>query len=241
MLWNKLRRSGQKGLAETLKRSRYALWKNPENLTKKQKEKLSFIEKANKPLYRAYLMKEQLREVFKLKGAPGVKLLDEWCAWAQRSRLEPFVKLAQSIRAHRKSIVAALEHGLSNARVESANTKLRLITRLAFWFHSSGPMIALAMLRLGGLCPPSYLDEGDPRIRQETQKKLPSYASARADHVAVDRWRPDVDREVVSTIDATDRGDPGQATGEDQPFERLAKVEGGRLLVAREPETAHVS
>lgn len=152
-VWNDLRRGGQTELAQSLKRSRYALWKNPENLTEKQSAKLALIEKVNKPLYRAYLLKEQLREVFKLKGKRGVKLLDKWCAWARRSRLRPFIDLAASIRDHRDGIVAALEHGLSNARVEAANTKLRLITRLAFGFHSAAPMIALAMLRLGGLCP----------------------------------------------------------------------------------------
>lgn len=152
-VWNDLRKSGQTELALSLKRSRYALWKNPENLTEKQGAKLALIEKVNKPLYRAYLLKEQLREVFKLKGPRGVKLLDKWCAWARRSRLRPFIDLAASIRDHKDGIVAALVHGLSNARVESANTKLRLITRLSFGFHSSAPMIALAMLRLGGLCP----------------------------------------------------------------------------------------
>lgn len=51
-------------------------------------------------------------------------------------------------------IEAALTHGLSNARVESVNTKLRLLTRIAFGFRSPDALIALAMLDLGGLCPP---------------------------------------------------------------------------------------
>ena len=48
----------------SLQRSRYALWKHPENLTEKQGAKLALIEKVNKPLYRAYLLKEQLSDVF---------------------------------------------------------------------------------------------------------------------------------------------------------------------------------
>lgn len=153
-VWNDLRRSGQSKLAESLKRSRYALWKNPENLTEKQGAKLAQIAQVNKPLYRAYLLKEQLREVFKLKGVPGIVLLDKWRAWARRSKIPPFVELAKSIANHRAGIVATLAEGLTNARVEAMNTKLRLITRVAFGFHSPEPMIALAMLRLGGLCPP---------------------------------------------------------------------------------------
>lgn len=42
----------------------------------------------------------------------------------------------------------------ANARLEGDNTKLKLLTRLAYGFHSHKPLIALAMMKLGGLCPP---------------------------------------------------------------------------------------
>lgn len=153
-VWNELRRSGQKERAQTLKGSRWALWKNPEDLTTRQRESLARIERDNRPLFRAYLLKEHLRDVFKHEGQRAVNMLDYFAGWASRSRLKPFVKLARSIRERRDSIVAALTLGLSNARIEAANTKLRLLTRLAFGFHSHGPLIALAMMKLGGLCPP---------------------------------------------------------------------------------------
>lgn len=51
-------------------------------------------------------------------------------------------------------ITAALAFGLSNARVEATNTRIRLIARRAFGFHSPEALIALALLSLGGLCPP---------------------------------------------------------------------------------------
>jgi transposase len=38
----------------------------------------------------------------------------------------------------------------SNGRIESVNTKIRLITRIAFGFRSPQALIALAMLNLGG-------------------------------------------------------------------------------------------
>jgi len=80
--------------------------------------------------------------------------LQSFVAMAARSGLAPFIKLASRIRSHQAGINAALVHGLSNARVESANNKLRLLTRLAFGFHSPAPLISLALLKLGGLCPP---------------------------------------------------------------------------------------
>ena len=71
---------------------------------------------------------------------------------APASALAP--RPAGAIRANRDGIDAAVVFGLSNARLESSNTKLKLLTRLAFGFHSHAPLIALAMLKMGGLCPP---------------------------------------------------------------------------------------
>lgn len=153
-VWNAARKGGQKAAAKELKNARYALWKNPADLTERQAAKLASIAETNKRLYRAYLLKEQLRQVFALKGAEGIALLDAWLKWARRCRIPSFVKLAKSITEHRAGIEAALTHGLSNARVESVNTKLRLLTRIAFGFRSSEALVALAMLDLGGLCPP---------------------------------------------------------------------------------------
>jgi transposase len=153
-VWNEARRAGHDQLARRLKGARYALWKNPENLTGRQKAKLAEVQQTNRRLYRAYLLKEQLRQIYRLEPGPAIALLDAWIAWARRCRLPSYVKLAKTITAQRAGIVAAIEHGLSNARVEAINTQIRLITRRAFGFHSADALIALAMLTLAGLCPP---------------------------------------------------------------------------------------
>lgn len=145
------RRAGRaSGLAKDLKGARWALWKNPEDLTVNQSAQLEWIVKTNPRLYRAYLLKEGLRTVFKLPLKQATEALDRWLSWARRCRIPAFVKLAKSITNHRASILAAIEHGLSNGRIESVNTKIRLITRVAFGFKSPDALIALAMLNLGG-------------------------------------------------------------------------------------------
>jgi transposase len=145
----------EEGDAHPLKGARYALWKNPDDLTERQQAKLADIARTNKRLYRAYLLKEQLRMVFHQDTAEdAIALLDAWLAWASRSQIPAFVKLARTIRTHKTRIHAALTHGLSNARVESMNQKLRLIMRRAFGFRSIDALIGLAMLAHGGLCPP---------------------------------------------------------------------------------------
>ena len=153
-VWNEARRQGQTQLAKELKGARFALWKNAKNLTERQQLKLARVQQLNQRLYRAYLLSQQLREIYRVGLADAIALLDAWLAWARRSRLAPFVKLARTITEQRPGIEAAVRHGLSNARVEQVNTQLRLITRRAFGFHSPHAAIALAMLSLGGLCPP---------------------------------------------------------------------------------------
>jgi transposase len=148
------RRAGRAtGTARALKHARYALWKNPENLTDRQAEKLAWIAKTDPRLHRAYLLKEGLRHVFAVKGEQGKQALDRWISWARRCRIPAFVELARKIVKHRPAIDAALEHDLSNALIESTNTKIRLLTRVAFGFRSPEALIALAMLSLGGYRP----------------------------------------------------------------------------------------
>jgi transposase len=174
--WNAARRAGQTkgkgyrnrvatGDARRFKYARYALWKNPENLTDRQREKLAWIAKTDPRLHRAYLLKEGLRYVFAVKSEAGKQALDRWLSWARRCRIPAFVHLAKRISAVRPHIDAALEHGLSNALIESVNTKIRLITRVAFGFRSATALIALVMLSLGGHRPvlPGRID---PRIGQ---------------------------------------------------------------------------
>ena len=156
-VWNEARktaptnyRGDARGDAKKLKGSRWALWKNPEDLTDRQSDKLDWIAKATPKLWRAYLLKEGLRVIFKLSLQDARAALARWLAWAQRSRIGPFVELGRTIRSHRDAILSSIEHGLSNGPVESVNTKIRLMTRIAYGFKSAQSLISLAMLTLGG-------------------------------------------------------------------------------------------
>jgi transposase len=165
-VWNEARRAGDASGARWLKGARWALWKRPERLTERQQAKLQTIEHINRRLYRAYLLKEQLRVVFHEPDTDAaVALLDAWLSWAHRCRITSFVKLAKTIKEHYQGIVATLTHRLSNARIEAINTTLRLICRRAYGFHSAQALIALAMLTVGGLRPSLPGRTTNPRIR----------------------------------------------------------------------------
>jgi len=153
-VWNEARRAGEVALAKELKGARFALWKNPQNLTPRQQLKLAHIQQINQRLYRAYLLKEHLRQIYRVDPGDAAGVLNAWLKWAWRCRLAPFVRLARTIRDQRPGIEAALRNQLSNARTEQINTQIRLITRRGFGYHSQQAVIALAMLSLSGLCPP---------------------------------------------------------------------------------------
>lgn len=143
------RRGRTTGDSRRISRSRYALWKNPDDLNEHQHQQLEWIAKTDPRLWRAYLLKEGLRYVFAVKGEEGKEALDEWLSWARRSQLPAFTHLAKKVTKHRAAIDANLEHGLNQGLIESTNTKIRLLTRIAYGFHGPQPLIALALLALG--------------------------------------------------------------------------------------------
>lgn len=150
-LWQQLRKLPDDRWAKDFKGSRWALLKNPEDLTTNQAAQLARIRRNRGGIWRAYEMKEQFRAIFAgdLTRTEAAELLDRWCARAQRCRLAPFVKAARTMRHRRDLILNAIEHGISNGRVEGLNTKVRLIVRRGYGFHSAEAALALVMLAAG--------------------------------------------------------------------------------------------
>jgi transposase len=150
-LWQQLRRLPDDRWARDFKGTRWALLKNPDDLTDRQAAQLARIRRTRGGIWRAYEMKEQFRAIFAgdLDRHTAAVLLDRWCGRAQRSRLAPFVKAARTMRQRRDLILNAVEHGISNGRVEGMNTKVRLIVRRAYGFHSADAALALVMLAAG--------------------------------------------------------------------------------------------
>jgi transposase len=150
-LWQQLRHLPDDRYARDFKGARWALLKNPEDLTDTQAAQLAKIRRTRGGIWRAYEMKEQFRAVFAgdLEADQAIELLDRWTARASRSRLAPFVKTAKTMRERRGLIVNALQAGINNGRVEGLNTKVRLLVRRAYGFHSAEAALALVMLACG--------------------------------------------------------------------------------------------
>jgi transposase len=141
--WNAHERS-HTAKGKWIKGTRWSLLKSPAKQTVPQLALLAEVQHANnKPMFRAFLLKEELRVLYQLEDpALAPAHLDAWLAWASRSKLDPFVKLARTIRRHREGILAAIRLGLNNGRLEGLNSRIRLISHRSFGFHSPDPLIA---------------------------------------------------------------------------------------------------
>jgi transposase len=152
-LAGELRAAGKADQAAALGSSMWALRKDPGGLSGGQRTALAQIAADNKQLYKAYLMKEQLREAFKAKGQHGKALLAGLIAWCQRCRIPEFTKFATTLKRFRQLIWNTFDHAVSNGRAEAINTQLAALTARARGFHSAQAFIAMAELTCGGLCP----------------------------------------------------------------------------------------
>ena len=143
----------EKQQANLVKNIRYALLKNPENLSENQQAQLQFLTRANPKLYRAYLLKENLRLALKAGPDEIADALTKWMAWAQRCRIPAFRNLRKKIKRHFSAIVATARFNLSNARSEATNNKIKLIIRTAFGFRNVDNLVAMVMLSCSSLRP----------------------------------------------------------------------------------------
>jgi transposase len=154
-LAGELRAAGHGDQAAALGTGMWALRKKPESLTAGQRTALAGIASDNKPLYKGYLIKEQLREAFKVKGEHGKSLLRGLTAWAHRCRIPEFAKLARTLARFRDLIYATLDGGPSNGRAEALNAQISALITRARGFRSAAALIAMANYVHGGLCPDS--------------------------------------------------------------------------------------
>jgi transposase len=146
-----------------VKSSRYALLKNPENLTEGQQAKLGILAAKNPELHRAYTYKERLRLLLKLGPDEATSELASWLSGACRSRIPEVVELSKKIRRHKARIIDTVAFGLSNARVEAFNNKIKVTIKMGYGFKNIDNLIALVYLRCSNL--PVTLPGRRPRLK----------------------------------------------------------------------------
>lgn len=135
-----------------VKHTRWALLKDPDDLNDNQLEVLHQLRRERSVLYRCWQLKEGLRDLFQLRHVEdAAEHLDWWLTWACRCRIPAFVTLSRTIRANRDRILAAIELGLSNSKLEGLNSKIRLTNHRGYGHHTAAALIAMIYLCCGGI------------------------------------------------------------------------------------------
>jgi transposase len=130
-----------------LKKTRFLLLKAPWNLKRDERERLSHLEKANRKLFRAYLLKEDFLAAYDYAhpGWARSRFL-RWIPWAKRSRLQPFRRVAATVQKHLDGILNFFRYRLTNGPLEGINNKIRLISHRAYGFRSAKTLAAMIFL-----------------------------------------------------------------------------------------------
>ena len=121
-----------------IKGQKYTLLSRWENLSEKGREALEMLFRANRRLYRAYLLKEQFGELWSCRSEEKARrfffLWKESLLW---KRLEPYRKFARMIDKHWDGIVSFCEPGNQVALgfVEGLNNKIRTLQKRAYGFR----------------------------------------------------------------------------------------------------------
>jgi len=135
--------------------TRWALRTGENKLNDDKRELVNQIARSNRHIARAWALKEQLRDLYRLEHQPDAarRLLKTWITAAKRSRIPAFTALGKRLQEHFESVIAAVELGISNALIEGINAKIRLINARGYGHHSAQTLTSMIYLCLGGLRP----------------------------------------------------------------------------------------
>jgi transposase len=132
-------RKADKEERKGMKKKRFLILSRQERLEPEQKETVEDLKEVNAQLYEAYLLKEQVLDIFDEKNWHGAAIrLGKWIANVERLGIEPYIKVIKTIRNYWYGIVNYFKYRLTNAGSEGFNNKINVIKRRAYGFRDTG-------------------------------------------------------------------------------------------------------
>ena len=136
------------GECSDLKGARWAILGNESNKSDEELELRRVIASAYPKLGRAMGLRELLQDVLGERSEEGLR---GWHSWACRCKLEPFQKLAQTIKRHWDGILGYFKSGITSAAIEAINGKIQLAKRMARGFRNFEFFRAVSYLKAAKL------------------------------------------------------------------------------------------
>lgn len=119
-----------------IKRSRWLLLKNRQNLTDFQQIELHELMEANQSLALVYIMKEQLKDLWYADSIwDAFKRWRQWWKMAMDSDVEPLKIFCRRLRPYLRGILASAKYPLHTSGLEGINNKIKVIKRMAYGYR----------------------------------------------------------------------------------------------------------
>ncbi|MCP4716378.1 MAG: ISL3 family transposase [Deltaproteobacteria bacterium] len=120
-----------------IKGCKYLLLKNKQNLDRSKHEpaKLSELLRINKRLFKVYILKDDLKQLWRYRSvAWAKKCFEDWYRRAMYSKIEPLKKFARGLKKRLAGILAHCKYPIHTSIIEGINNKIKVIKRIAFGF-----------------------------------------------------------------------------------------------------------
>jgi transposase len=124
-----------------IKGQKYTLLTRRENLGEEGKASLELLFKANRRLYKAYLLKEQFGQLWDFTDPDEARLFfEEWKSSLRWQRLKPYTKFARMVEKHWDGIASYCNtaNKVPLGFVEGMNNRIRVLQRRAYGFNDEG-------------------------------------------------------------------------------------------------------
>ena len=119
-----------------MKKSRYILLKNPENLTESERPRLKQILKANEMLSSVYILKEYLKRIWQYKYMKSAaKFIEYWCQLALETGSKHLAKFVKTIRKYSYGLINHCKYQIHTSKLEGINNKIKVMKRKAYGYH----------------------------------------------------------------------------------------------------------
>jgi transposase len=121
-----------------VKRARWLLLRNVDNVPSDQRPKLTELLTANQALMTVYVMKASLKELWtptdpwRWRSAWRI-----WQAMAKSSAIEPLIRFARRLSLYWKGILARMRWPMHTGQLEGINNKIKVMKRMAYGYRDS--------------------------------------------------------------------------------------------------------
>jgi transposase len=153
---DRVRRQEHRALSATgderLKKTRYRWLENPDRMSLKHWREFEHLRNSALKTARAWAIKEHAMCLWHYRSRTwAAKQWKRWLAWAQRSRLEPIIRVSGTIKTHLWGIINAVVLKRTNGAAESMNARIQRIKARACGFRNRHRFRNAIMFHLGNL------------------------------------------------------------------------------------------